>query len=537
MKKTQLEKSRELKRMLNSDELSFAMECHSGLSAVIAEEAGFECLWASGLSVSAMTGCRDRNELDISEVCKVVEWMADHTNVPILVDGDTGGVDWNAARIMVNKLTKSGAAGVCIEDKLYPKHNSFLANSENDLADPFVHAGKIKAMKKENPEFVVVARLEGFISKADFEDTYRRAEIYRDAGADAILVHSKIKDSSEIDLFMNQWTSDCNTTPVVIVPTKYYTTPTDHFRDLGVSLVIWANHQMRASIKAMQDVCKTIYKEESLIPVENKIATVSEIFRLQRDNELVEEEKRYLPSYQGTAVILSAVCSKITGKPKALDIVKDGQTVLDKQLQTYSRDGITKFVLIRGEKSSEFSSQSNVDLVRNDEWSETTEVSSAFIGLLGIDSVPVYISYGDLIFKDSVLKKMSSVQDADIVIGLDPEFNTSRYNEYIYGSPRYSSLSITDEMTPDSVYLTPVHRGSDACGSFIGVIRVNTIKGLLKLKPVLQEISRKSPKARMVAVFKNLCSDPSVVLKGVYVNSSEWVDINTLEDIKRAEEI
>lgn len=159
-------KSKMLKQMLYSPNLEFAMECHSGLSAVIAEEAGFKCLWASGLSMSAMTGCRDRNELDISEVCKIVEWMADHTTVPILVDGDTGGVDPNSARIMVSKLTKAGAAGVCIEDKLYPKHNSFLDNSSSDLADPALHSTKIREMKAENPDFVVVARLESFIASA-----------------------------------------------------------------------------------------------------------------------------------------------------------------------------------------------------------------------------------------------------------------------------------------------------------------------------------------------------------------------------------
>ena len=422
MSVSQKSKSLRLRKLLNSNDLEFAMECHSGISAVIAEEAGFKCLWASGLSVSAMTGCRDRNELDISEVSKVVEWMADHTSVPILVDGDTGGVDYNSARIMVNKLTKAGAAGVCIEDKLYPKHNSFLSNSDKDLAEPEQHAGKIKSMKDENPDFVVVARLEGFIAKSKFTDIISRAKMYADAGADAILVHSKIKNSSEIDRFMEYWNNDDNYSkvPVVIVPTKYYNTPTDHFREIGVSTVIWANHQMRASIRSMQDVCKSIYNNQSLVQVESEIATVNEIFRLQRDDYLQELEKKYLPSYKGYAVILSAVKSKVSDLPKALDTVGNS-TVLDKQIKTFSKDGISNFIVVSGYESNKFDLY-NVTNVLNNKWSSSTEVYSS---LLGVSSagIPLYISYGDIVFKDSVLTKMSSC-NSDIVIGVADKYKT-----------------------------------------------------------------------------------------------------------------
>ena len=85
----------------------------------------------------------------------------------------------------------------------------------------------------------------------------KRAEAYRKAGADAILMHSKKNDSSEIEAFMKEWDGRH---PVIIVPTKYYTTPTDTFRDWKVSLVIWANHNIRASIKAIQDTSKAIFE-------------------------------------------------------------------------------------------------------------------------------------------------------------------------------------------------------------------------------------------------------------------------------------
>jgi len=112
------------------------------------------------------------------------------------------------------------------------------------------------------------------------------------AGADAILIHSKKSDHSDIEAFMKEWK---NTGPVVIVPTKYYKTPTPVFRDLRISTIIWANHNVRAAITAMQAVCKNIYDQESIANVESTISSVNEIFRLQNQEELEQAEKMYFP--------------------------------------------------------------------------------------------------------------------------------------------------------------------------------------------------------------------------------------------------
>jgi phosphoenolpyruvate phosphomutase len=105
-------------------------------------------------------------------------------------------------------------------------------------------------------------------------------------------MHSKRKDFSEIDTFMKHWQQRA---PVIIVPTNYFTTPTQHFRDIGVSMVIWANHNMRAAVTAMQTVSKQIFQDQSLVHVEKSIAPVKEVFRLQNDKELTEAEEKYLP--------------------------------------------------------------------------------------------------------------------------------------------------------------------------------------------------------------------------------------------------
>src|SRR5256714_2729320 len=124
------------------------MEAHDGLSARIAAEAGFEGLWASGLTMSASFGVRDNNELAWSQVVEHVGFMADAAgSVPILVDGDTGYGNFNNMRRLVRKLEQVGAAGVTIEDKLFPKTNSFLRSERQPLADVEEFCGKIKAGK------------------------------------------------------------------------------------------------------------------------------------------------------------------------------------------------------------------------------------------------------------------------------------------------------------------------------------------------------------------------------------------------------
>jgi len=269
------------------------MEAHSGISSKIVQEAGFKGIWASGLSISASLGVRDSNEASWTQVLDVVEYMNDSTSLPILLDGDTGYGNFNNARRLVKKLEQRGVAGVCIEDKLFPKTNSFIAKSQ-PLAEIEEFCGKIKAMKdtQTDPDFVVVARVEAFIAGWPLEEALKRAEAYRKAGADAVLIHSKKSTSEDIDAFMKEWN---NRHPVVIVPTKYFNVPTEHFRKQGISLIIWANHNIRSSIAAMQQTSKQIFQQQSIAQVESQVVSVSEVFRLQDEKELESAEKKYLP--------------------------------------------------------------------------------------------------------------------------------------------------------------------------------------------------------------------------------------------------
>lgn len=288
-------KTTQFKRLLGSSSTEFILEAHSGLSAKIVEEAGFKGIWASGLSMSAAWGVRDSNEASWTQVLDHVEFMSDATTIPILLDADTGYGNFNNVRRLVRKLEQRGIAGMCIEDKLFPKTNSLLDGARQPLASPEEFAGKIKAAKdtQQDADFCVVARVESLIAGWDLSDALHRAETYHEAGADAILIHSKQPTADQILGFMREWR---NTGPVVIVPTTYYRTPTRVFQEAGVRLIIWANHLLRSSLKAMQKVAARIHAEEALLSIEGEIASVKEIFRLQDQAELDAADARYLPN-------------------------------------------------------------------------------------------------------------------------------------------------------------------------------------------------------------------------------------------------
>ncbi len=289
-----MKKTSQFKEMLHSDHVEFLMEAHNGLSARIVEEAGFKGIWGSGLTISASQAVRDSNEMSWTQVLDLVEYMSDATTIPLMLDADTGYGNFNNMRRLVRKLEQIDVAAACIEDKIFPKTNSFINGEDQTLADVEEFVGKIKAAKdtQQDPDFCVVARTEAFIVGLGLNEALDRADAYYHAGADAVLIHSKIATSDQIVAFMQAWHRQC---PVVIVPTKYYTTPTKVFEDAGISMVIWANHLLRTSITAMQQTAATIFRDQSLAGIEKQVATVKEIFRLQQDDELRDAELRYLP--------------------------------------------------------------------------------------------------------------------------------------------------------------------------------------------------------------------------------------------------
>lgn len=530
-----IQKASQLKHLLKNKEMEFLMEAHNGISAKIVEETGFKGIWASGLTISASLGVRDSNEASWTQVLEVVEFMSDITTIPILLDADTGYGNFNNLRRLIRKLEQRQIAGVCIEDKLFPKTNSFIDGETQPLADVDEFCGKIKAAKDTqlSPDFIVVARVEAFIAGWGLDEAIRRAEAYRKAEADAILIHSKKTNSSEIELFMRE----CgNRLPVVIVPTKYYSTPTDKFREIGISIVIWANHNLRASVDAMQRVSKKIFNDASLINIEDNVASVAEIFRLQGAEELKEAETKYLPTHgkNVNAIILAAAQGDRFGDltkniPKTL-LKINGKSILSTQIDELNHMGIKDITVVRG-FGKEMISLNNIKAVDNDLHADTKELYSLFLAKNEIRDNTI-ICYGDIIFKSYVLNELLN-DDNEITIITDADCEKNEdYHDFVKTHIPYSKKLFFEPVKLEkmSFYLN----GEDINGEFIGLFKVGK-KGAEILVRALERMSETKGFAQMRIgdLFNEILREHPVAVKFI---KGSWLDINSIVDLQKAEE-
>ncbi|MFA0966524.1 phosphoenolpyruvate mutase [Pseudomonas amygdali] len=285
MKKPQM-----LEALFTQPTMQHLLGVHDALSAVIAERAGFKGAWISGLGLSATAGVRDSNELSWTQVLERTEQICDRLEIPCLLDIDTGFGDFNNVRLTVQKMKRIGVAGACIEDKLFPKTNSFIGNNQS-LADVTEFCGKIRAAKDTvGDDIYLVARCEALVCGQGMSEAIERCQSYEEAGADAILIHSKNTDGKEILEFMRQWRK---TSPVVIVPTKYTSVPSSTFDEAGVAVAIWANQSLRAAILGMEKYSQRIFKEKCMSKIEADIAPLDKIFTLINNDELERAKAKY----------------------------------------------------------------------------------------------------------------------------------------------------------------------------------------------------------------------------------------------------
>lgn len=286
-------KQRILRELLNSDKLIRVMGAHNGLSAQLAEQAGFDAIWASGLEISATHSVPDANILTMTENLQAAITMNQATSIPIICDCDSGYGNVNNVIRMVKEYERNGMAGICMEDKQFPKLNSFIEGEGAQKLTPIQEfAGKIRAAKdtQTNPDFVVIARIEALIAGEGMQEALDRASAYEEAGADAILIHSKKKDPYEIISFVESYKGSV---PVVVVPTTYPTLTTQQMSDNGIRMVIYANHGLRSSIKAMKETFNRIIHDGNTVGVERDISTMQEVFELQGMFEMRRQEEKY----------------------------------------------------------------------------------------------------------------------------------------------------------------------------------------------------------------------------------------------------
>ena len=514
------------------------MEAHNGLSARIVQEAGFRGIWASGLSISAALGVRDNNEASWTQVLEVVEFMSDATSIPILLDADTGYGNFNNMRRLVKKLEQRGVAAVCIEDKLFPKTNSFINSERQPLADLDEFVGKIEAVKdgQTDPDFCLVARLEGFIAGWGLDEMLRRAEACHTAGADALLVHSRKTTPEQVLDFATAWKVRC---PLVLVPTTYYSTPIEVFEQAGINLVIWANHNVRSSIAAMQQASRRIFEERSVRNVEDTIAPVKEVFRLQNADELMEAEERYLPKISDSvrAIILAASrgteMGEVTaGIPKTM-VTIGGTPLLHKLVAQFRAAGIRKVAVIRGYAADKVHAP-DVEFVENDEFEGTGELLSLSKAIEHLEGETV-ISFGDILFRKHILNNLLA-EPHDIVIAVDAAWErrhgSAGYVDYITATRPYSLRYDEDE-----AFLTaagPDLERTSIHGEWIGLIKT-TARGSDRIKAALAELAHRADfrTLRFDDLFKHLVAKGERV-QVLYI-TGHWLDVDDLDDLSRAQ--
>ena len=283
-----------LRAGLESEKPFVAVGAHDAMSSQLIGAYGFDAVWVSGFAVATMAhALPDLNLTTMTEALAAAVRIDGATDLPVLADCDNGfGGLSNVVRTVV-EYERAGIAGICVEDNLFPKRNSlYQGQSKRELVPVEEQARRIRAGKaaQETDSFLFVARVEALIAGHGVEAACERADAYAEAGADAILIHSKDKSLSEIEGFLGSW-GGLGKTPLVAVPTLFPDYTDQELYDKGFSMIILANHPMRAAVGAMEQVLETLRTERKAAAVDPHIAPVDHIFDLVGTKEAIALEE------------------------------------------------------------------------------------------------------------------------------------------------------------------------------------------------------------------------------------------------------
>ena len=286
--------------MTKADELRIKIEknpllkvggAFDAMSAKLVETCGFDAIWAGSFAISATHALPDASILTMTEFLNVASNMEEACSIPIIADCDTGFGGPSNVSHMIKKYERAGIAAVCIEDKTFPKQNSFLENSKQELLPEKEFVSKIIAGKeaKENPNFMLIARTEALISGMGMKEAIKRANAYEKAGADAILIHSKQDSPEEVFEFSESWGG---TLPLVVVPTSFPTVKLDELISHKIKMIIYANQTLRATHAVISKVLQQLKNSASINDISVDMTTMQEIFQLQETYNIKKQEEK-----------------------------------------------------------------------------------------------------------------------------------------------------------------------------------------------------------------------------------------------------
>ena len=279
-----------LVNLLEKKEIVKVCGAYDAMSAKLVELNGFDAIWAGSFAISAIHNVPDASILTMTEFFTAASNMAHACEIPVIADCDTGYGDATNVRYMVKKYESAGIAGICIEDKTFPKQNSLLEGGSNQLLSEKDFAAKILAANeaKQNKAFTVIARIEALISGMGIKHALKRAYAYEKAGADLILIHSKKITPEEIFEFADSWKGNA---PLVVIPTTYYSVNVDELIEHKIKMVIYANQTLRAAHLALSKLLKQMKNANNMSQVQNQMSSMDDIFKLQEMHDIKSQEK------------------------------------------------------------------------------------------------------------------------------------------------------------------------------------------------------------------------------------------------------
>ncbi|HHT98052.1 MAG TPA: phosphoenolpyruvate mutase [Clostridiales bacterium] len=280
-----------LKKLIELRPIVKALEVHSGLTGLIVEKTvvenengtdQFDAMWISSLCDSTVKGKPDIELVDMSSRIRTVEDVLDVTTKPIILDGDTGGLQEHFV-YNVRTLERIGVSAVIIEDKIGLKQNSLFGNDVEQKQDTIENfCNKIRAGKKalRTDDFMIIARIESLILDKGIEDALERAFAYVEAGADGIMIHSRKTEPDEIFIFCDKFRIQDKKTPLVVVPTAYNKVYEKELCQHGINVVIYANQLTRSAFPAMKNTAISLLENQRAYEIDKDLLSINKIITL-----------------------------------------------------------------------------------------------------------------------------------------------------------------------------------------------------------------------------------------------------------------
>jgi phosphoenolpyruvate mutase len=282
----------ELRRLLAAKPFVRIMEAHNGLTGLIVENAEvvradgkrveFDGMWLSSLTDSTAKGKPDTETVDVTSRLNTLNDITEVTSKPIIYDADTGGRTENFA-FTVRTLERFGVSAAVIEDKVGPKRNSLFGNEvvqTQASVEEFCEKIETGRRARITDDFMVIARIESLILEKGQEDALRRARAYIEAGADAIMIHSRESSVDEISEFCRQYMKFDQRVPLVAVPSSYNSTHETELNSMGINMIIYANQLLRSAYPAMHSTAKSILEHGRSLEIDSQLLPIKDAIEL-----------------------------------------------------------------------------------------------------------------------------------------------------------------------------------------------------------------------------------------------------------------